>query len=748
LRTITCCIVSEAKNDLARAISEETGVCGNCRVDLIDIESLLSSIVGGQCDEDAIDVLEDLAENLVSRHHCPPVAGMLGPLLSSLKFSRAEFEAHVLARNCPAGVCERLIPAPCQNACPAGIDIPGYLALTARGRYGEALELIRQDNPFPWVCGLICPHPCEKACVRAKLDDPLNIRYLKAFVAEQAQQKSTFTFDKAPAKSKGIKVAVVGSGPAGLSCAFYLSISGYSVTIFEALSKPGGLLVYGIPEYRLPRFVVAKEIETIRSLGVEIRTGVSVGNDLTLDHLRKDGFRAFFFGIGAHRGYRLGIEGEKDFAPIYEAITFLREVNSGKRQKRGDRVVVIGGGNSAMDAARTCVRLGSGEVHLAYRRAREQMPANPQEVVEALEEGVNFHFLTIPIKVEGERQRVTGLECLRAELGEPDQSGRRRPVPVEGSNFHIEADAIITAIGQEPDLSPFLGKGNDSWLASLSGFGRILSSKPPVLHPTAALSPTQTLVPDVFAGGDAVTGPATVVKAIAAGKQAAIDIAHYLSGREGTARLFLNHKRGRQEFLRVQAADKIASRRVPNCHREIEVRRKNFEPVELGYSEDEARREAGRCLRCDVCIRCGVCNEVCREQMRIEALSFSEIAPDERMLSDYSRPAERCITCGACAIACPTGAMEIRDSNAHRELSLCGTVLNRLELLCCASCGAAFAPQRYIDLLAQNSDGEMGTTVARVLCPNCARTAGAHKFAWSMPPQEEQKDVNSKKEFG
>ncbi len=729
------CKVSEAKEALVRASTEEAGLCANCRADLVRIESLLSSITEGQSSEDVIDVLTDLAEDLVSRQHCPPAARILGPLLFSLKHSRAEYEAHLLARNCPDGVCKRLIPAPCQNACPAGIDIPGYLALTARGRYGEALELIRADNPFPWVCGLICPHPCEKVCVRAKLDDPLNIRYLKAFVAQQAQKQSAFAFDKPPAEKNAIKVAVVGSGPAGLSCAFYLALSGYSVTIFETLSKPGGLLVYGIPEYRLPRTVVAKEIETIRSLGVEIRTGVTVGNDLTLDDLRKAGFRAFFFGIGAHRGYRLEIEGERDFAPICEAITFLRELNSAMRHRPGDRVVVIGGGNSAIDAARTCLRLGCGEVHLAYRRAREQMPANPQEVHEALEEGINFHFLTIPIRVHGDSGRVTGLECLGAELGEPDQSGRRRPVPVEGSNFHIEADAIITAIGQEPDLSPFLGKGNDSWLASLSGFSRISSSKLAVSHPTADRCSTQTPVPDVFAGGDAVTGTATVVKAIAAGKQAAIDIGHYLSGGKGPAPLFLNHKRGRQSFLHVQAADKIVARRVPNGHTEIEVRRKNFEPVELGYSEDEARREAGRCLRCDVCIRCGACAKVCREEMKIEALSFSEISPGEWLLSDYSRPAKRCITCGACALACPTGAMEVHDSKTHRELSLCGTVLNRLELLRCSNCGTPFLPERCLEFVTEKSDVKMGMKVARDLCPDCARTAGAGKFAWSLPPE-------------
>ncbi len=529
-------------------------------------------------------------------------------------------------------------------------------------------------------------------------------------------------------------MAVIGSGPAGLCCAFYLALSGYCVTIFEALPKPGGLLVYGIPEYRLPRAVVEKEIENIRSLGVEIKTGVCVGNDLMIEDLRKAGFRAFFFGIGAHSGYRLGIEGEKDLAPVYEAITFLREVNSGKREKPGDRVVVIGGGNSAMDAARTCVRLGCGEVHLAYRRTRGEMPANPQEVHEAIEEGINFHFLTIPISVRGDSGRVTGLECLEAVLGEPDASGRRVPVPVEGSNFHIEANAIITAIGQAPDLRPFLGKGNDPWLCSLSGYKKHkpgTAELPSTPGTAARRSTTQTLVPDIFAGGDAVSGPATVVKAIAAGKQAAIDIVHYLSGKQGAAALFVNHKRRREKFLHVPAAEKIASRRVPNGCTEVEIRIKNFEPIELGYSEDEARREAGRCLRCDVCIRCGACEKACREGMKLEALSFSETAPNERILSDYLLPAELCIACGSCVLACPTGAMEIRDSQTHRELCLCGTVLNRLKLVRCADCGVTFAPVRFLEFVTEKSGGK----IPHDLCPDCARTARAQKFAWTLPPE-------------
>ncbi|QCQ22483.1 NAD(P)-binding protein [Desulfoglaeba alkanexedens] len=707
------CIVSKVRKDLSYVLNQPGAHCPTCYRALCEIRDLLDAVIDGRGDARTLERLRAACETLKKQADCVFGREAVNPVWTSLQFFSTEYRMHTENRHCLARVCPKLLPAPCQMACPTSIDIPSYLAHLAQGRFKEALEIIRLDNPFPWVCGLICPHPCERACVRANLDDPINIKYLKAYVAERAEEAGAYRPHQ-PAPSQGRKVAVVGSGPAGLAAAHYLALMGYGVTIFEALPIPGGLLMTGIPEYRLPRKVVEKEIAMILALGVEIRTGITVGRDVTIDELREDGFEAFFLGIGAHQGYKLKIEGETDFPQVYDAIAFLREVNLGDRRRPGDRVVVVGGGNAAMDAARTSVRLGCREVHVAYRRTRDQMPAHHEEIAQAMEEGVRFHFLAVPLRVGGEDGRVTYLECLKARLGKPDASGRRRPIPVAGSEFKIEVDAVITAIGQQPDLTHF----GEAIPVQVTARNLIVTDP----------YTTCTNVADIFAGGDAVTGPATVVEAIAAGKQAALDIDYMLSGRSGPPPIFRAHRRDRVPFAPISAEEKVTARRPTMPLVPAEERRRNFNPVELGYNEEQARQEAMRCLRCDVCIRCGACERVCRDQMKVHALQFSPISTTERILTDYPRVAERCIACGACALVCPTGAIECIEDNEKREIRLCGTVLNRLPVIRCASCGGAFVPDRYLEYVTSRSDQVMEKSVFRKLCPKCARAKRAELF--------------------
>jgi NADPH-dependent glutamate synthase beta subunit-like oxidoreductase/NAD-dependent dihydropyrimidine dehydrogenase PreA subunit len=496
--------------------------------------------------------------------------------------------------------------APCKAACPAGIHVQGYVALIAQGKFAEALALIREAIPFPGVCGRVCHHPCEDACRRGEHDEPIAIQYLKRFVADyEASQRLSVSAPQrydatALRRYDAGKVAIVGSGPAGLTAACFLARDGYPVTVFEALPVAGGMMAVGIPAYRLPRDVLQSEIEIIKDLGVEIRTSTAIGpnGDLSLDDLRRD-YDAVFVAVGAHGSRRLNVEGE-DLDGVLHGVDFLRHANLGQEVTVGEKVVVIGGGDVAIDSAMVARRLGGQRVEIIYRRSREEMPAHSWEIEEAEEEGIAFHFLATPTRVSGADGRVTGLECLRMELGEPDESGRRRPVPIPGSEFTVEADTVIVAIGQvlkagswKPVLSPVEGLEAGNWI----------------------IADPLTLVTDVagvFAGGDAVTGPATVIEAIAAGKRAAESIGRYLRGENLAAgRALWPPDTSDIEYYTPPVVELEARAQMPSLP---VAERKGFAEINLGFSEEEAVAEASRCLSCGVCSECLECVKVCEPQ--------------------------------------------------------------------------------------------------------------------------------------
>lgn len=401
-----------------------------------------------------------------------------------------------------------LLP-PCQEACPIHQDTRGYVALIAKGKFKEALELIRQVNPLPAVCGFICHHPCEEACLREEVDHPIPIRLLKRFVSEYRQKEGRMSMKSN--KKRREKILVIGSGPAGLTAANDLRLLGYGVTIFEALPVLGGMLSVGIPEYRLPRDILKMEIEGIRQLGVEMKTNHLFRFDRNDRTFRELGFQAAFLSIGAHRSLKLNIQGE-GLQGMLPGVEVLRDVNLGKKIELRRKVVVIGGGNVALDVARCALRLGAKRVEIYYRRSRKEMPAIPEEVEEAIREGVKIHFLSSPLKIMGKGGKAVGMDCVRMKLGELDKTGRRKPIPIEGSNFKIQADTIIAAIGQRVDR-------------------KILKQLDTDQDGTVRVDPEtgETSMKGLFAGGDVVTGPGWAIDAIAAGKKGAQSIHRYLS---------------------------------------------------------------------------------------------------------------------------------------------------------------------------------------------------------------------------
>ncbi len=481
--------------------------------------------------------------------------------------------------------------APCRLACPAGLNVQGYVQMVGQGKYKEALQIIMEDLPLPGVLGRICPHGCEDACRRCEVDQPVAIRDLKRLAADHFDPRDIEIPKAAP---RDERVAIIGSGPAGLSAAYQLARKGILSTIFEALPKAGGMLRVGIPDHRLPPEILDREIELITNLGVELKTNTPLGDDLTVDTLFEQGFKAVYLALGAHKGITLGVPGEQAEG-VRQGVDFLREVNLSGSAPVGRHVAIIGGGNVAIDVARSAVRLGAESVQIIYRRTRAEMPAWEEEIQAAETEGVSLTYLSAPQEILATDGKVTGLRCIRMELGEPDSSGRRRPVPVPGSEYDLDIDQLIPAIGQRPDLSA-IEAVDDLEFTRWS-----TTEVDPITYATGRKG--------VFAGGDLQTGPWVAIGAIAAGKEAAVSIERYLDGADMAA--------GREPIERDDPvyrpipADEPAAARAKMRELKPEARRGNFNEVEQGLTEEAGQAEAHRCLNCGYCCECYQCVEAC-----------------------------------------------------------------------------------------------------------------------------------------
>jgi len=583
--------------------------CGECTVGYAGIKVMLdimAKILNGAGAESDIELLQWLGTDIKESAKCSFCATAVTPILDTLDYYREEYRKLITEKKAvPEATYLTRVSAPCMEACPAHQDIPGYIELIRNRRYEEALEVIRETNCLPGVTGRACVAFCEANCVRNDIDSPVAIRTLKRVPADY---EVTSGLEPKLAKAKGseAKVAVIGAGPAGLACSYKLALMGYKVTVYDEQSSAGGMALAGIPSYRLPKETISREVEIIRRAGAAFKLNTKVGKDVTLSSLHNEGFKAIFIATGAHLGREMGAEVEDVVRKgdmvitakhretevgieggLVDGVRFLQDVNQGKKVKAKGRVVVIGGGNVAIDCARTCVRLGFKDVTIIYRRSRAEMPGRKEEVEEAEKEGVKIRFLAAPVKILTHAGKVTGIECIAMELGEPDASGRRRPVPIQGSEFVVETDMVLPAIGEQPDLS-FLTKADQ---IEISADGNIK------VEPDSY----QTSQVGVFSGGDCVTGPATLIEAIAAGNRVARSIDQYLKlGKtvklEEDIIADLVHDislSGQRDEGIIAKSSRYSPEQLP-----ITDRVKGFAEVEKVLNADTAVKEAERCLRC------------------------------------------------------------------------------------------------------------------------------------------------------
>ncbi len=571
------CMVDVAKFFLDFTRDESCGKCTPCRAGIPKMRQILNKITRGEGTLQDIDLLQELGQMVTAASLCGLGQTSANPVLTTLRHFREEYEAHIIDKKCPAGVCQAMFRAACQHTCPVGLDVPGYISLIKEGRFAEAYALIKQRNPFPSICGRVCNHPCESKCRRAQIDEPMAIRDLKRFAADYAYQLG-IEYVPEVTQVRSERVAVIGAGPAGLSAAWDLAQDGYPVTVFEALPVAGGMLAVGIPEYRLPKEVLKREVESVKRLGVEIKLNTRVDDP---DALFREGYKAIFLATGAHKGEKMGIPGE-ELEGVYEGIEFLRKVNLGEDIKVGKKVAVVGGGNSAVDAARVALRKGAKEVHILYRREKRDMPAIEDEIVAAAQEGIHIDVLAAPTRVLGQGGKVSGVECVRMELGEFDRSGRRTPNPIKSSAYTLEVDTVIEAIGQRPEAGFGLKTGPGGTIS-------------------AAKRTLATERPGVFTGGDAARGPQTVIEAIADGQRAASSIKRYLDGKALSPVVERNHHHPIAVSTKAPAEEDTKEKaRVRAPEIGVAERKSSFKEVALQYTPEQAREEASRCLRCDL----------------------------------------------------------------------------------------------------------------------------------------------------
>ena len=684
------CVVKQARRALYRHWQLADGEEAPVRALLARGARLVAEITLGRGDGAHLEALDEVALELAARG-----LAAAWPLGSSLRHYRDQWERHARRDSCPEGACLERLAAPCHRSCPANIDIPTFIAHLGKGDYRSTIEVIRRDNPLPLTCGLVCPAPCESACVRGSHDGAVFIRPLKAKAAEHCLAEGGYPRPEL-LPDTGKRIGIIGSGPSGLTAAYYLRTLGHDVEIHEAQERAGGMLRYGIPAYRNPPDLFEREIDQIRALGVRIFTSAPVAS---VEEFRRK-YDAVFLGLGTQKARLLPVEGAH-LPFVLGGIDFLRAARSGEKVRVGPRVVVIGGGNVSIDVALTALRQGATHVDLTSLEKRRDMPASPGEIELAVAEGVRLHPGWGPLRFEEEGLAVFQF-CERVK----DETGRFDPRFESDRLLELEVDHVILATGQGTDLACLEGSGVEN------NRGYVVADS----------KTKMTAVPGVFAGGDGQHGPRTAVEAIRSGKIAAASIDAWLRGTAMDAATGTPVRRAEVDPLSVVAGDRTHRRRAAMPERTVEetVGEGNYVRIEEGLTDAMAHDEARRCLRCDVCIGCGLCMAACSE-MGIDALRMVDTTAGRLAYFDFTRPAELCIGCGACTQVCPTGAIHLEDRDGVRRTIITGTVVREQPLLACRECGAPTQTPAHRDFVRRRLPDHMAALLDRELCPSCAR---------------------------